>query len=637
MESNSMWGASSAFKLRRPPITANGFVTDPDPGVTDQLDELNARLSKRIFDPAAEAGGAAVRGLDPKKVLAKELTPRRTDGSWEPNTLLTRLGGKGKDDKITLADYFDKTPKLSELSYEFDEYLRDNWPTLPAGAKAVLDLRYGGIRAYLVGRAYLFEGVTKITGLRHFVFSSPRGVEKIVAYAAIGAGRELIQEKALDVDDVDDDDSQIVNDIVASIKAGHLSLSAGEFESQLLAIVDGNVFDGQYLKLIEKAEKTIGQIPQELKPGLLQYMKSFEALDIVKLSAKNVDVIVGNWVADQNGMRALSAISTSTPEESERDFEVDFFQDNTSMIQVSRSAVKCAAMLYYAMVGGDELSVFDVVNYFTHKYLIRGGVEITDAKLRDDLQAYVFSNRFTDLKTGEILDRTRPAERQMFYRQVFDIGEAPEVDGSFRNVEFGRQWKILMFEAADYLERAQDSPNPYSFVSRGKVAQAVEDLQYNLSTHCTGMANVITPLIYAELNFVIRRIFMHPNVLTQVAPVGSTWWRVVERLYAEMKNARLNATVLYNKAKLGHDIIASIADYNPATFEDDASFSAFISNVDAFITTQSILQQALKNDLGQGPEEEVARPEPEERAAPVPVGAPSASNGNKAPSDDWDF
>src|SRR5882757_3376874 len=114
-----------------------------------------------------------------------------------------------------------------------------------------------------------------------------------------------------------------------------------------------------------------------------------------------------------------------------------------------------------------------------------------------------------------------------------------------------------------------------------------------------------------------------------------------------MKNVRPKATVLYNKAKLGHDIIRSIADYNPATFEDDANFSAFISNVDAFITTQSILQEALTDDLKKGDDEEgdyasAARP-----SAPVtmpnipnipnmpPAGVPVAA-GSKG-GDKWDI
>lgn len=72
------------------------------------------------------------------------------------------------------------------------------------------------------------------------------------------------------------------------------------------------------------------------------------------------------------------------------------------------------------MVLGDELDVFGAVNYFTHKYLVRGGLELKDKRLRLDLRDYVFSDRFMDLKTNRITDRTRPAERQMFYRQVFN-------------------------------------------------------------------------------------------------------------------------------------------------------------------------------------------------------------------------
>src|SRR5262249_4136564 len=150
----------------------------------------------------------------------------------------------------------------------------------------------------------------------------------------------------------------------------------------------------------------------------------------------------------------------------------------------------------------------------------RGGIEIQDSQLRDDLQMYVFSNKFTDLKTKKLVDRTRPAERRMFYMQVFNWGNTQTTEDVIVNSDYPRLWKVLMLESAKYLERAQASPNPDSYVSRQNVMQAVEDLQYNLSTHCTGMANVISPLIYAELNFVIQRIFMHKEILRQVVPVG---------------------------------------------------------------------------------------------------------------------
>jgi hypothetical protein len=44
-----------------------------------------------------------------------------------------------------------------------------------------------------------------------------------------------------------------------------------------------------------------------------------------------------------------------------------------------------------------------------------------------------------------------------------------------------------------------------------------------------------------------------------------------------------------------------MADYSPATFEGETAFSSFISLVDAYISTQSILQESLKRDLLQEP------------------------------------
>lgn len=253
----------------------------------------------------------------------------------------------------------------------------------------------------------------------------------------------------------------------------------------------------------------------------------------------------------------------------------------------------------------------------------------------------------------------------MFHAQVFGAKHPHQrlPEDMIFNEDFPPLWKVLMLQSATYLERAQSSLNPDAFVSRQQVAQAVEDIQYNLSTHAVGMATVAAPLHHAELNFAIRRILMHPEVLKQVVPVGGTWWRAVEKLSQEFKHMKPRSTALYNKAKLGHDIIASIADYNPSTFEDDASFGDFMSNVDAYITTQSILQQSLKDDLSRrqhdpfptdrghddrhhdDPADAPTAPDADKPAAPVatapyvPAGAATngaSANGHK-PSDEWDF
>jgi hypothetical protein len=271
-------------------------------------------------------------------------------------------------------------------------------------------------------------------------------------------------------------------------------------------------------------------------------------------------------------------------------------------------------------------------------------MEITDSRLRSDLRKYVFSNQFTDLKSGQTTERTRPSERQMFYRQVFSQGKADVTEDVIVNEDFGRLWKVLMLESAKYLQRAQASPNPDSFVSRQNVMQAVEDLQYNLSTNCTGMVNIIAPLIDAELNFVLRRILTHPEVIRHVSPSGGNWQRVVETLSASMKRIRPRANTLYNKALLGEDILRAVADYNPASFEDDRTFSSFISQVDAFITTQSILQGSSAEDLPSADEDEEDEGA-EPRTAPrtgyedhedlMPMGAGSTKGSRNG--DEWNF
>jgi hypothetical protein len=402
-------------------------------------------------------------------------------------------------------------------------------------------------------------------------------------------------------------------------------------------VVQAPVFNGAEAKLVDHADKAIGPIPAQMKPVLIRYIQASNALRI-PITEANVVYYVSGWIQQiaRTQQTEDPAAPSTSPDQADSDFDITPFDDDRSQIQISRSAVKCASQLYYGMVLGEELQVFNAMSFFTHKYLVRGSLTIEDSRLRDDLQSYVFSNRFTDPRTNRVLDRTRPAERAMFYRQVFNSGGAQVNDEVVLNQEFPRLWKVLMLESAKFLERAQLSPNPDNYVSRQNVLQAVEDLQYNLSTHCTGMSNVIAPLINAELEFVVRRIFMHPEVLRQVVPSGGTWWRVVETLTLAMTGARPKATVIYNKAKGGNDIIRAIADYDPQVFAQDETFGDFIGTVERFITTQSILQDALTDDLVRSGANGDAG------AAPAPQGAMGGATATPevaaaAADQEWNF
>ncbi len=600
----------------------------------------------------AEAAAAAARGLDVRDLVVLPLTPRRIGdrsgealrsahvappaGTWEWNSLAGRLAAAQSDDRLrTLSDIIDADPKLSDLRYALELGIAEGWAPPESAAEAILREANGAIKDYLVAHAYFERGVREVNGLRNVVLNKPLGAPRIADYAATSAARVVIDEEKLTVPGIDQDNGAILRRIAEA----DVPLFAGAFRSALDTLVDDFVFNASYAGIIDGAK--IGEIPAGVRPQLIEYIKNSP----VKITSANANYYLPLFISQITG--GVDLPSSSTAPDTDRDFEVDFFTVDDERAKISASAVRCAAQLYYSMVLGDELQVFGVVDYFTHTYLLRGGFEIEDPRLREDLQTYVFSQRFTavDPRTNlkQVLDRTRPAERSMFYRQVFNQGTEAVADAMVLNGDFGRLWKILMLESATYLQRAQVSPNPESFVSRQNVIQAVEDLQYNVSVHCTGMAAVITPLIYKELSFVTRRILMHPEVTRQIAPAGGSWWKVVEQLSTAMNGVRPRATVLNHKAQLGHDILRAIADYDPATFDSDAVFSGFISKVDAFITTQSILQEALTDDLTR-PEPAAEDTDPGDastpRPAPMTPPPPFASApipGGSGTGDEWDF
>jgi hypothetical protein len=622
----------NSLVLKRPAITTSGFTSDVDPNIKTHLDELNTLLAKRILDREIDVDAL-------REILVRPLTPKRTtaNGRWSQGSLAAFFNRTAEaDDRLTLAEYIDANPELSELKYAFEDQLNKIRGSLPYNVKAVLDTN-PAIRDYLVAFAFVAMDLTELNGLRNFVLANRLGARNVANYAIVSAARTMIDREHLLVPDANNDDSEIVREI----KAGALSMSSAKFNPSLTALVNNFVFFSAETQIIANAEAALGPFPKATKPLLIKYIKNSP----VKITAANANFFIPLFISQIQGTTETEDLTEVDLEQADRDFEVDFLEDDDSLIEVSRSAVRCASQLYYTMVLGEELDVFNIVNYFTHKFLVRGGMEILDGRLRDDLQLYVFSNKFTDLKTKRVEDRTRPGERRMFYRQVFNQGNGQITEDVIVNGEFPRLWKVLILESANYIERSQSSFNPGA-ITKGKVMQAVEDLQYNLSTHCTGMANVIAPLIHAELDFVIRRIFMHPEVLRQVVPQGGTWWRVVETLYMGLKHSRPKSTVIYNKAKLGNKIIRAIAEYNPATFEAETEFNGFVSDVDAYITTQSILQDSLTDAIKKVDEdaEEAGgqngyqtNGNGYQKTMPEVTADSAAAPAAKADGDEWDF
>ncbi len=619
MATNIFLPSTGGVKIRRANVTTNGVDAEVDANVKEQLTALNDLLAKPLFSikhfttngssvdkvattkPGTTPGTGT--GMLPGELLAKTLTPRcfglRNQGAnqWEGTDSLMEniynISLTASDPHMqTLEEYIDATAPLSLLKYSFNTQINENyWTNLDSNTKTVLN--YPSIVDYLLAYSYVIASNTEINGLINFVFGNISGLRNIVKYTQISAAREYIHAEKVDVAYNSSDDF-----IIKSILSANPPFSAQLFGPSVHAKLEDYITNSQELALIDNsALYNRTTIPPELIQPLIYKIKN----SVIPVTKANYDSLAPIFLNDiKNNPSSIdsspNADGLNSDTQPSTDFDVTFLDDYASVVKIVFNNIRCAAQMFYSMTLGDELNIFDVMNYFTHKFMIRGNIQISDNILREDLQLYVFSNKFTNITTGKVIDRTRPAERYMFYKQVFNYGSGQITEDIVVNKEFNKLFKILIMEGAKYIQRAQESPNPESYVSRQPIMQAVEDLQYNLSTHCAGMANVITPIIYEELNFIIKRILNHPEIVQQLVPAGGTWWKVVELLYEGMKQQRPKTTIFYNKAKLGFEIFNSIAKYNPATFEDDKNFSDFISNVDAYIITQAQLQPSDDDD-----------------------------------------
>ena len=654
----------STFRIRRR-VNPDGFSTDIDTKVARELDTLAELLGKRVFaqadeDPepcntpifevaqraaskpkAINAKGEIGKGNQPLlgfAALLSPLTPQRHPTpqgdrtAWDGDSLADRLSRcRELQRAATLAERIDIEPGIAQMKYALLGDLDDELAGFTPQVRAVF--ARPALVDWLVAVAWSQMHITDPASLRQFIFNNPRGLRSLFDYATIGAARVMIAEQQLKVRAPNDDTGSFIR----QLQQARVGLTAVAFEAGVKEVIRAFMFDRDEEKLIDLAN--LGKLSLEVRAQLVRMIQRSP----IPIDASNAERFLPGMLMQLLQSRSAGGAGTAGDDPSDADFEVQFEGDTEGdgSAEISKSAVLCAAQLYHGMVLGDELDVLGAVHYLVfQRPHIMGGMRISDPVLREDLQLYALDNEFANLKPRRgvgfeqrPLTCTRPAERQMFHRQVFDEGHSQVPDDMPLNPEFRQLWKVLMLESARYLERAQASLHPESFVSPQNVMQAVEDLQYNLSNYCTGMATVISPRIDAEINFVMERILKHPDVLRHVVPEGGTWKQVVDRLNTERRQRPGKASTLYNKAVLGKGILEGIAHYTPVAFEDDAVFSGFISKVDAFITTQSILLRPKLDALADERDDDARR---EVAALPAPS-APPAAKAPATTADEWDF
>lgn len=578
---------------------------------------------------AGRARGQRRTQFDLEEVLEQPVLSKKTKAPfWDANSFLGYIVDNKDVAKLSISDCIDKVNELSNLKNSLQQYVNKNWNSLDENQKAILNFK--NVSDYLLAYGYWIKGITEVSAIYNFIKSHKNGTQAINRYTVQSSSRAVIKKEALEVKDIDND----ANPLLKAIEEEDISFGEETFSKEVKKVAKNFIANGSEMALITEALKALkieiddADLPSSYLPSIIKFMRSSK----VVIDEHNINYFLPIFI---NKIRGEMYQDVETPiedvEATDEDFDVEFIEDEKTTVKTNVSNVKCASQLFSAAIMDMELDVFNLTNYLTNSYLIRNRIDLEDQRLRQNLQQFVFSNRFTDVKSGQTMDRTKEGERQHFYRQVFNIGSGPVPDGVIVNHKFPRLWKQLIPAVKDYLENAASSLSENTFVSKGGVMQVVSGLQNNLSANCTSMAKIISPIINAEWNFIISKILGHPEIIRQVSPAIGSWKGVAETLYGEMKHKFTDATLVYDKVRLSNAIIRKIAEYEPRVFEEDETFMEFCSMV--------IQLDDLNNSIVAGQLEQSEDEDGMDINQYIPEDAKNAMKGAGAPAgnNDWDF
>lgn len=606
---NSNPFAGKAFRIGIPGLPGRS---------TSQVDEAAALAISHIDDALGE-----IRWLTPDQAVARlDLDdPSRWFEEFARTWLEHPFGeDKGHESGGALDAVF-RAHGLTNLLREVRAEI--NGTSRPLNTTALLE--NDNILEFSFALAVYVVGIGDAPGIASWITDDEDGaVASFRRLVVIEALNQYVNVKKIEVDAADGDGNinRVAFDAAVNAEGSTTTTSfeSGTFTSYLESFVDDFAFRRGPLGLINTVNDDLGLHATSAE---IRYLAEYFQNSPIVLAENNAADVVPVVLTQYRSTTSGSVVSASTLA-GPLDFGVRYHTATHDSATINVENVQCAAQLFYVMTLGDELGVFRASDLLITRKLGVGQVDVQSPALLRNLQDYAFNDEFRDVSTGRLHQRTSPEERQMFYRQVFDLGDTQLLDGMVTNVDFTHLWSSLMVETVRYIEKVEKSDQPEAYVSRNAVARVMDDLRYNLSTYCSGMAKVMTPIIYRELDFLIEQVWKSQEIIDQLALHNSgSYWRAIERCLQEDAGQSVGLTALLKKAEYGHRILQAVAEYTPQTVLDDGTWSSFVSTVEAFIITSE--QIDVDHDGS-----DAAPPGP-----PMLNGVPGM-NGT-TPADEWAF
>jgi hypothetical protein len=265
------------------------------------------------------------------------------------------------------------------------------------------------------------------------------------------------------------------------------------------------------------------------------------------------------------------------------DFQVDTFS-SIEQQGVLPESIRAAGAIDYIYELGERLGVFALAEALVMDWST-GAVDVAQGAAAGKLYRY-----------WKLIDqRSNADERGMLYRRVLDKGGAQVLSGGMANNAFPALWNQLMSELAHHIdkaERLEAGRTDLSPVSTKPIQQAIREIQYNLTEHCSGMAFAQARELYAQLQQALE-IFRDPDIVAGFGGVRRrNMWVVIEQLSRRRLQRTLPINAIVRLAVDGNRIFQIIAEYDESTFGQTALHNLLEAG-ETYIISASVAAKAL--------------------------------------------
>ena len=268
------------------------------------------------------------------------------------------------------------------------------------------------------------------------------------------------------------------------------------------------------------------------------------------------------------------------------DFRVDHFETVEAQ-GILPESIMAAGAIDYVFELGERLRVFDITEQLVLGWA-SGSVDIAEGPAAGKLYRYY---KLLD-------DRSSVDDRGALYRRVLNKGNARVLGRSIINQNFPNIWGNLMMETAEYIEKSEklDSGRLETTpVSARPLQQALREMQYNLTEHCTGMAFMQVRELYAQLQQAFD-ILKDPDVIASFGGVRRrNMWTVISEISRDAFGAAPPVAPIVRMAVDGNRIFQIAAEFDEGTFSP-SDLADLIEAGESYIINSALVGDTVMPD-----------------------------------------